>query len=266
MVEITELSRIDVVHSTDARPRWQRRQQGGQPGNHHPPYSPPPKPGRDITEVLGIPHRELTPAVQQAIGSLMAELEHERHDIDLAQERVAHLEGLSDRHSYMPVLNRRALYREITKAIDRAVRTGLTSVFAMIHLRNLEAVRRRFGRRATDALLVFAADQLNDAVRATDTVGSVSDGDFGVILALAYEEGAADKARDMVEAINRHRVAWRGKPLPLDATFVLAPIEAGTTAEGIVDAADRSLLEQEEELFKSETRTPWELKPGPVKQ
>jgi diguanylate cyclase (GGDEF)-like protein len=265
MVEVTELSRIDVVHSTDARPRWQSRQQGGNPGGQQPYHQPNP-PSREVLDSHGIPHRELTPAVQRAIGNLVAELERERRDIDLAQERVSHLEKLSDRHSYMPVLNRRALYRELNKAGERAARTGLDSVFVLLHVRNVETVRRRFGRKAADAMLVFAADQLNDAVRATDTVGSVSDGDFGVILALAYEEGAMDKAREMVESLNRHRVTWQGVPLPFEATFVLVSIRAGAKAEVVVEAADKDLLRQEEIAFQDETRAPWEKKLGPVRQ
>lgn len=258
MAGTTELSRIDVIHSTDARPRWQRRGGGGHQGNGHAGRGPYRAPATEVTEVLGIPHRELTPAVQRAIGELMAELEHERRDADLAQERVAFLEDLADRHTYLPAVNRRALFREMGKAAERAGRTGIQSVFVLVHVRNAELVRRRFGRRAADAMLIFAADQLNDMVRATDTVGVVANDDFGIILALAETEGAAEKAAGMVAALNSERATWQGTPVPFEAAAAVHVIVPGDTPESILAAADADLLRQEETLLAAETRAPWD--------
>ncbi|MEO5335760.1 MAG: diguanylate cyclase [Magnetospirillum sp. WYHS-4] len=260
MVDNTELSRIDVVHSTDARPRWQRRQPGGQQHSNHGAYR---APARDATEFLGLSPRELTPAVQKAIAGLMAELEHERRDADLAQERVAYLEELITHHSYLPVLNRRALLREIGKAAERARRTGIASVFGLIHLRNTEAVRRRFGRRTADAMQVFAADLMNDSVRETDAIGAISDGDFGIVLALAYEQGAAEKIREIVATLNRQRVTWEGTPIPFEAEGAVRPISAGETPESVVADADRDLVEMEDRLLEAKLASPWET---PVKR
>src|SRR5688572_25037099 len=67
----------------------------------------------DSTEFLGLSEAELTPAVQAAIHTLLAEIDSLRAETARLKARLAEVEGLADRDSLTPLLNRRALLREL---------------------------------------------------------------------------------------------------------------------------------------------------------
>ncbi len=74
------------------------------------------------TSLMGIPTEELTPKVRVAIETLMNEVERLRRDIDEMKHQNEHLEKLADEDSLLPVINRRAFVRELSRAMSFAQR------------------------------------------------------------------------------------------------------------------------------------------------
>src|SRR5580658_8784911 len=72
-------------------------------------------PLRDVLAVGGIPETELTPNVVRALTALMAEVEQLRHELEDARSRIGYLEKLVDEDPLMPVVNRRAFLRELSR-------------------------------------------------------------------------------------------------------------------------------------------------------
>src|SRR5262245_21278386 len=72
----------------------------------------------DTVDVLGIPPNEFTPKVQQAIMTLMAEVEKLRRELQQTQARIADLEQLADQDPLAPIANRRAFVRELSRMLS----------------------------------------------------------------------------------------------------------------------------------------------------
>src|SRR5690242_3612456 len=67
--------------------------------------------------VLGIPEAEFTPKVRDAIMGLMAEVETLRRELTITRIRLEDMEKAADQDGMLPLLNRRAFVRELTRYI-----------------------------------------------------------------------------------------------------------------------------------------------------
>src|SRR5690349_10008859 len=78
----------------------------------------------DPVQISGIPETELTPRVRQAMMSLLAEIDQLRRDLTDARGRIDFLERLADEDPLIPIANRRAFLREVTRMIGFGQRYG----------------------------------------------------------------------------------------------------------------------------------------------
>ena len=77
--------------------------------------------------VLGIPESEFTPRVRDAVITLMAEVDNLRRDLQAAHQRLDEAEKNADQDQLLPMLNRRAFVRVLTRQISLADRYGTAS-------------------------------------------------------------------------------------------------------------------------------------------
>lgn len=253
------LDQLEIIPRTAPHPQWARKPKGGyQPRSPRVTREPLERTVDDYMDILGVPRKEMTPAVQQALARLSDEIDHERREAELAREHAHQLEGMVETHSFLPLMNRRAFLNELASAITHVERTGTSSSLALFHVRSAETVRRHFGRRALDSLLLRVAETLMDSLRGTDVGGGLGGNDFGVILALAPEEGATGKVHRIKNDLEALRPTWRGRPVPVEIGVGVRTIVAGDTPDMILDEADRDLLVEEEADHGRETRLPWE--------
>lgn len=198
----------------------------------------------DVAFVMGIPARDLTPRVQEALTIIMHEFDRVRDELEQTRERATHLAELADRHPILPLMNRRALLRELSHLLERAVRTATNSSFLYLEIANLGDIKRVHGRAAADAAMILAAEILGKEVRASDVVGSLGGSDLGVILTLTQGRAALDKARELVASLQAKSVAWRGGSLRLDLAWGLHVFAPGDTVDTVLDAAERTMRAQ----------------------
>ena len=145
----------------------------------------------DITSVMGIPAHELTPKVRAAIGELMEEVDSLRREVQIQRERADRNEKLADEDALLPVVNRRAFVRELSRNMTFAQRYGTPSSVLYFDVNNMKTVNDSFGHSAGDAVLREVAATLLDNIRNSDVVGRLGGDEFGVILAQADEDVAA---------------------------------------------------------------------------
>ncbi len=208
-----------------------------------PDAAPPPGPAerRDTASILGIPEGELTPEVLAAIRLLMAETERLRTDLEATRRHEAHLGRLADRHSFLPLYNRRAFLREMSKALVRAEHSRVPCTFLYLHLRNLGDLRQRFGRAAGDRAMVQAAARLRERLHPSDLLGSMDGYDFVILLVATGGAAAADIARDLMDAAETDPARWFEHPLTLRVACGLHAIAPGESVEQVIEAAERDL-------------------------
>ena len=247
MVGISDSKPIIPVASYDPR-------SGGQGRN---PYAqrrhPPPKPSRppkresvsDVAMIMGIPASEMTPNVQSALTDILNAFDHQRLELEQLRAHAEYLEDREDRHSFMPVFNRRALFREISRRLTAAEKAEVYQTFLCFHIGNMGALRRNFGLAAVEAALTQAALELSGGLRSADFIGSLDDTAFGIILTLADARAAEEKALVLKVGVEEHPVFWQEAKIELDVAWGLHTIEPGDTPEEIVANADRDMLERE---------------------
>jgi diguanylate cyclase (GGDEF)-like protein len=198
----------------------------------------------DSAEFLGVPEPELTPAVKQALATLITEIDDLRGEVGRLKGRLSEIEGLADRDALTPALNRRALMRELHRAQTFGLRYGSPASLVYFDMDDLKAINDRFGHAAGDAALIGVAERLNAHVRESDLVGRMGGDEFAVILAQADAATATAKADSLVRAISREPLTFGDWSAPIHLSYGVAEVTAEAEPEAIVAAADAAMYAQ----------------------
>ena len=193
-----------------------------------------------VASVLGIPEDELTPRVRDAIMNLMREVEALRHDLEQTRSRLDAAERTADQDHLLPLFNRRAFVRELTRSIAMAERYGTPSSLVYFDLDGFKRVNDSFGHAAGDAVLTHFSRTLLEHVRESDVVGRLGGDEFGVILSHADQMLAHRKSAALAETLSSNPAQWRGGVIPVSfsyGTFELVPGENADTAIARADEA-----------------------------
>jgi diguanylate cyclase (GGDEF)-like protein len=196
---------------------------------------------RDVLEVGGIPEVELTPNVRRALTALMAEVEELRGELADARARIGFLEKLVDEDPLMPVVNRRAFVRELTRMLAFAQRYAVPASILYFDVNNMKQINDVHGHAAGDAALVAMAQVLIDNVRTTDVVGRLGGDEMGVLLVQADQALAERKAAELAALIEARETLWQRTPIRLSVACGAYAFSQGDSAGEIITAADRAM-------------------------
>ena len=196
---------------------------------------------RDTASIMGVPEAELTPNVQRALLSLMGEVDQMRRETERLRGRVRELESLADHDVLLPVLNRRAFLREVSRALALAERHNAPSALVFIDLNGFKAVNDTYGHAAGDAALHHVSALLSAHVRETDSVGRLGGDEFGIVLTLTGPEGADAKAAELAELIENSPFEYAGRELKVGAAWGTQPLVAGRNADEALAEADAAM-------------------------
>lgn len=198
----------------------------------------------DVTSILGIPEDELTDKVQSAITRLMGEVERLRHELDDTRKRVSYFESLADEDTLVPVINRRAFVRELSRMMSYVERYGSPHSVIFFDIDGLKTINDTYGHAAGDEALKHAANVLLESVRESDIVGRLGGDEFGVILAQADKALANDKAVILADAIRAKPFEWDGHKMRLSVAYGAYTMTGGEDANAALHAADRAMYAQ----------------------
>jgi len=195
----------------------------------------------DQVAFLGLSEGELSVNVRLALQTLLEEVTHLRDELDQTRKRIAHLEQLADEDVMLPIANRRAFLRELTRMISYAERYGTAGSMLYFDINGMKAINDRFGHVAGDAVLQHFARVLIENVRDTDIVGRLGGDEFGVILTRTDEKQAQDKANSLVHVIEKTPFQWQGEKLSLSCSVGIHQFLGKQTAETALNAADADM-------------------------
>jgi diguanylate cyclase (GGDEF)-like protein len=195
----------------------------------------------DTTTFLGIPEAELTPAVKSAMESLLSEVADLRGEVGRLKGRLSEVEGLADRDSLTPLINRRAFMRELSRIRTFSQRYGGRASLIYFDLDGLKGVNDRFGHAAGDAALKAVAERLAANVRESDIVGRMGGDEFAVILVQADHATAEAKAAHLAREIEREPLAFGEWQAPLHISYGVREISSESDPEDLVAQADRAM-------------------------
>jgi diguanylate cyclase (GGDEF)-like protein/PAS domain S-box-containing protein len=158
-----------------------------------------------------VPHRTEEGAVDGFVGVLVDITERKAMEQKIAALALADpLTGLQ---------NRRGLDEHLGRAILLALRRKSPLSLLYIDLDGFKPVNDLHGHGAGDAVLVEVAARLKAAVRASDIVGRVGGDEFVVALIDTPENHAVEKARALIETIER--------PVNIHASFARVSASVG---------------------------------------
>lgn len=205
-----------------------------------------PAPSADVTTIAGIPGDELTPKVRDAIELLMHEVQRMRQELEKAEKRVAFLEKLADEDTLVPVANRRAFVRELSRMAAYSERYNSESSVLYFDIDGFKEINDNYGHAAGDAALQHIGEIFTLNVREFDVVGRLGGDEFGVILAQADAITAAEKAAILANAIETTPLVWENKGLRVRVSYGAYTFSGKENAGEALQRADRAMYEQKQ--------------------
>jgi diguanylate cyclase (GGDEF)-like protein len=199
------------------------------------------QPGADVTAIMGIPENEFTPRVRAAIMTLMAEVDRLRQDLESTKSKLDALQSQADRDVLLPVLNRRAFVRELSRMLAFSERYGVPVALIYMDLNGFKPVNDGYGHAAGDAALIHICEILTHNIRESDILGRLGGDEFGLILPKADMDTAQRKALSLHDRLRDRPFAWQGVVLPVSFAHGVTVMQAGQTASDAIAAADQAM-------------------------
>src|SRR5882757_8162450 len=194
--------------------------------------------------VLGIPESEFTPTVRDAIMGLMSEVDSLRRELTQTRARLEDVEKTADQDGMLPLLNRRAFVRELTRYISFAGRYNTPASLIYFDLNHLKKTNDTLGHAAGDAVLSHFAQVLLKQVRDSDCIGRLGGDEFGVLLSHANQDQALKKADVLAAALKAAPVNWNGHIIPISFAYGAFELKSGDNPDLAMARADQAMYAQ----------------------
>lgn len=155
--------------------------------------------------------------------------------------RILELEHAADTDPLVPVYNRRAFLREISRAQTVMKRYDMLSTVLFFDLNGFKSVNDRFGHGIGDQLLKMIGNVLKSGVRDCDMVARLGGDEFGILLFKTDVKVAKAKAQALSCRIAEQKVEMPTGDINLSAAWGVAPCEPEDTVEQVLARADRAM-------------------------
>lgn len=172
---------------------------------------------------------------------LIAEISQLRAEVARLEARLADAQALADRDALTAALNRRALMRELSRAIARRRRYGSPACLVYFDLDGLKAINDRFGHAVGDAALRATAERISRQIRESDAIGRLGGDEFVVILAELDPAVAGTKAAALAQSVAEEPLSFLDGELRLALSWGVAEIRGDAEPEAIIAEADRAM-------------------------
>lgn len=212
-------------------------QSGGRPGLDLP----------DSESFLGISKSEFTPNVRRAVTALLGEARALHEELGRTRALLEDAEEIADRDHLLPVLNRRAFMRALTREIASIARYGTPSSLVYFDLDGFKLINDRHGHACGDAVLYHFAMLLLGHVRGSDVVGRLGGDEFGLILIHAGGDKAQKKSASLTSSLAATPAIWDEKPLPFAFSTGALELTGAMSAESAIAQADADMYRSKRE-------------------
>lgn len=197
----------------------------------------------DEVSIMGIPEAEFTPKVRDAVTSLLEEVDRLTRDLGEMKQRVSDLEAIADQDELLPVLNRRAFVRELSRLQSFGDRYDLKASLLYLDLNHFKTVNDTHGHAAGDKVLHDFVTTLRKNLRDSDVIGRLGGDEFGIVLLNADLESAKQKAGSLAQAIAKMKVPYEGKILRVTVAVGACVLTADVGIEDALATADRDMFD-----------------------
>ena len=144
----------------------------------------------------------------------------------------------------LPLLNRRAFVRELTRYIAFADRYNTPASLIYFDLNHLKVTNDTLGHAAGDAVLTQFSKVLLAHVRESDCVGRLGGDEFAILLSHATYDHALKKADALADAVQTQPAEWNGHAIPVSFAYGAFELKAGDNADAAIARADEAMYAQ----------------------
>jgi diguanylate cyclase (GGDEF)-like protein len=190
---------------------------------------------------LGIPDSEFTPRVRDAIMGLISEVGRLRHELSQTCAWLDQVEKSADQDQLLPLLNRRAFVRELTRFIAFTGRHNMPVSLIYFDADDLKKINDTHGHAAGDAALRHFAETLLSHLRDSDCVGRLGGDEFGALLTHATQDQAMKKADALGEALRAAPPIWNGQAIQVGFSYGAIELKPDDTADLAIARADEAM-------------------------
>ncbi len=183
-------------------------------------------------------------------SDLVSENEYMSAEITRLRLRVLDLERAADTDPLMPVYNRRAFMRELSRAQTVMARYDMLSSIIFFDLNDFKSINDRFGHGIGDEFLRKTGEVLLNGVRDCDMVARLGGDEFGVLLFKTDTRTAHAKASTLACRISEQKVEMPTGDINITTAWGIAPCEPADTPDQILARADRAMY-----ISKKSTRS-----------
>ncbi|MET0547390.1 MAG: GGDEF domain-containing protein [Caulobacterales bacterium] len=194
-----------------------------------------------VDKIAGVPVSELSPRGRAALSTLSAENVALKRSVEQLQTQLAEAHALADLDPLVPVFNRRAFERELTRTVSMSQRYGLPAAFVYIDLDGFKQINDSYGHAAGDAALLHVGTLLLAQVRESDIVGRLGGDEFGIILAQAKLADAHAKAEALMQVLRESSAHFEDVALNVQASYGVYEFGSDEKASGIIARADEAM-------------------------
>jgi len=184
--------------------------------------------------------------------SLMAEVETLQQELADSKRRVGELEKIADQDPLVPVANRRAFVREMSRMISYAERYKVPTSLVFFDINGMKTINDTHGHQAGDKALMQVAETLIRHTRDTDVIGRLGGDEFAVILPQVSETAAMAKADDLATAIKGAPFEIDGETVEVEVAYGIFPFRAGEDATSTLAAADKRMYERKRRMKEAD--------------
>ena len=160
---------------------------------------------------------------------------------------VKELERSADTDPLIPVYNRRAFLRELSRAQSVLGRYSIMTSVIFFDLNDFKRVNDRYGHIIGDDLLVSIGQTLQGNVRNCDLVARLGGDEFGVLLFKTDDTLARKKAQSLADCIKETCIKMPTGKIGVSTSFGVAPVKTGVSPEIILSEADNDMYRNKRE-------------------
>lgn len=179
--------------------------------------------------------------VSEAMQDSKSETQALRAQIRRLKQYISELEEAADTDPLIPVYNRRAFMRELSRAQSVLDRYDIPCSIIFIDLDGFKAINDQYGHAIGDELLRHVGHVLKSNVRDCDMVARLGGDEFGILLFRTRKGLAEAKAATLACRIAEIQIDMPTGKVGISASWGVATCDTSQTAEQILARADRHM-------------------------
>ncbi len=199
---------------------------------------------------MSIDDKSFSRVPKMADADLVDEIETLRREMDQLRQRIQHLEQMAGEDTLLPIPNRRAFRRELSRLISYARRYGAGGSLLYCDLNGLKSINDLFGHAAGDEALQHFAKTLIAHTRASDMIGRLGGDEFGILLAKIDIVAAREKAKVLAGLVASSPLLWRGQVIALSCAIGVCDFTNVENVDEALSLADAAMYEEKRVYYE----------------